>query len=82
MSTQKVSRTLNRLSVLKCHVKSFRNRTIEMTPMKCVYCDVKRLSQDSEIHIPCEIHVGVFHHDTSGDCKTSSEKKTLISGDD
>ena len=74
MSTYKVSRNLNRLSILKCHIKSFRNRTIEMTPLKCVYCDVKRLSQDSEIYIPCEIHVGVFHNDTSGDCKHYQKK--------
>ena len=67
MPTHKVSRNLSRLSILKCHIKPCRNRTIEMTPMKGVYFDVKRLSQDSEIYFPCEIHV--FHHDAIGDYK-------------
>ena len=82
MSTHTVSRNLNRLSILKCHIKSCRNRTIEMTPMKSVHFDVKRTSQDSEIQLPCDIHVGVFHHDTTGDCKHHQKKNPLISGDD
>ena len=61
-------------SILKCHIKSCRIRTIGMTTMKSVYFDVKRLLQDNEIHFPCEIHVGVFHNNTSGDCKHHQKK--------
>ena len=53
-----------------------------MTPMKSVYFDVKRLLQDSEIYFPCEINVGVFHHDTTGDCKYHQKKMPLVSSDD
>ena len=56
------------------HITSCRNRTIEKTAMKVAYFDVKRLSQDSELHFPCEIYVRVFHHDTTGDCKHHQQK--------
>ena len=54
--------------------KSRRSRTIEMTPMKSVYCEVKRLSQDiGDMH---KIHIGVFHYDTTGNCKYQQKKAT------
>ena len=46
--------------------KSCRSRTIEMTPMKSVYCEVKPLSRDIDMHIPHKIHIGVFHYHTTG----------------
>ena len=49
--------------------KSCQNRTVEMTPMKSVYCEVKRLSRNKEMRIPRKIHVGVFHYDATGVCK-------------
>ena len=45
-----------------------------MTPMKSVYCEVKRLSRDRDMHIPRKIHVGVFHYDTIGDYKHQQKK--------
>ena len=39
---------------------SCRNKTTEMTAMKSVYCEVKRLSRDREIHISCKMHIDVF----------------------
>ena len=51
-----------------------------MTPMKRVYCEVKRLSMDRDMHIPRKIHVGVFHYDTIGDCK-HQQKKPLVPSD-
>ena len=56
--------------------KSCRNRTIKLVQIKSVHFDVKRLSRDREIHIPRKIHVGVFHNDTTGDCKHHQKKVT------
>ena len=47
-----------------------------MTLMKSVYCEVKRLSRDRDMHIPHKIHIGVFHYDTTGDCKHQQKKAT------
>ena len=55
--------------------KSCRSRTIEKTPMKSVYCEVKRLPRDRDMH---KIHIGVFHYDTTGDCKHQQKKKPLV----
>ena len=65
MSTHKFGKKLKSSIYLEMPHKSCRNRTIQMTLMKSVYYEVKRLSWDREIHIPRK-HVGMFQYDTTG----------------
>ena len=69
MSVYKLSGNLNRLLFKNATWVGPKKRGIQMDLKHTVWFEVKLLSRDKVIHIPCKIHLCMFHYDTINDCK-------------